>query len=32
MEHARLRVQTFADVDRCQDVHQIVSHLTSGDR
>jgi len=32
MEHARLRVQTFAKVDRCQDVHQIVSHLAPGDR
>ena len=32
MEHARSRVQTFAEVDQCQDVHQIVSHLASGER
>jgi len=27
-----MRVQAFAEVDRCQDVRQIVSHLASGDR
>jgi len=29
MEHARLRVQTFAEMNRCEDVHQIVFHRAS---
>jgi len=32
MAHARLQLQTFAEVDRYQDVHQIVSQLASGDQ